>query len=156
MFGSKRNRDSPSSGVAKDEKHMSTSGLSNSQIKRATRTRRIWALLTSFLLLLSVVFLILVEVGNTNSSSSIRNSIYFIRLNLADIIPQTVPDATIVNSIAQTLGLHDFYQVGLWNFCQGYVDQGITDCSNPETSYWFNPVEILLSQLLAGATSMIS
>jgi len=58
----------------------------------------------------------------------------------------------LVNSLARSLGLHDFYQVGLWNFCEGYNDEGITHCSAPQTLYWFNPVEILLNELLAGAT----
>jgi hypothetical protein len=50
------------------------------------------------------------------------------------------------------LGLHDFYQVGLWSFCEGYNDEGITRCSNPKTLYWFNPVQIILDELLSGAT----
>lgn len=49
--------------------------------------------------------------------------IYFFKLNMANIIPQSVPNLTLVNSIARTLGLHDFYQVGLWNFCEGYDDE---------------------------------
>jgi hypothetical protein len=57
-----------------------------------------------------------------------------------------------VSSLARSLGLHDFYQVGLWNFCEGYNGEGITYCSTPVSLYWFNPVEILLSELLAGAT----
>lgn len=58
----------------------------------------------------------------------------------------------LVNSLARSLGLHDFYQVGLWNFCEGYNDEGITSCSKPQTLYWFDPVKILLNELLAGAT----
>lgn len=129
-------------------------GPSKQQLKRATRTRKVFSLLTSFLLLISVVFVILVEVGNTSKSSSIRNKIYFIKLNLTNIIPESVPNSLLVNSIARTLGLHDFYQVGLWNFCEGYNDEGVTNCSTPETLYWFNPVQIILNELLAGATSM--
>ncbi|PPJ50146.1 hypothetical protein CBER1_04849 [Cercospora berteroae] len=121
------------------------------QIKRATRQRFIWALLSSFLLLISVVFLILVEMGNTSISSTV-NKIWFIRLDLSDIIPVSVPNAVLINSIAQSLGLHDFYTVGLWNYCEGYEGQGVTNCSPPETLYWFNPVAIVQSQLLAGAT----
>jgi len=56
------------------------------------------------------------------------------------------------NSLARSLGLHDFYQVGLWNFCEGYNNEGITHCSKPKGLYWFNPVEILLNELLSGAT----
>lgn len=47
-------------------------------------------------------------------------SLYFFKLDLADIIPTSVPNASLINSIAQTIGLHDFYQVGLWNFCEGF------------------------------------
>jgi len=62
-----------------------------------------------------------------------------------------VPNSVLINSIAQTLGLHDFYQVGLWSFCEGYNGQGVTHCSKPRTLYWFNPVQILRNELLAGA-----
>lgn len=124
---------------------------SKTGIKHATRTRLFFALLTSFCFLVSLVFLILVEVGNT-SSRKVVGSIWFLKLDFANIIPQSVPDAVLVNSIAQTLGLHDFYQVGLWNFCEGNDGQ-ISSCSTPRTLYWFNPVQIIINELLSGATS---
>ena len=34
-----------------------------------------------------------------------------------------MPNASLINSIAQSIGLHDFYQVGLWNFCEGYMNE---------------------------------
>jgi SUR7/PalI family len=92
-----------------------------------------------------------VEIGSTHVKVS---SFYFIRLNLSQIVPASVPNAALLNTIAQTLGLHDYYQVGLWGFCEGNVGVGTTKCSKPQTLYWFNPVEILMSELLAGATSM--
>ena len=128
--------------------------LSESRVKAATRTRLIFALLTSFFFLIALVFLILVEVGNTHPSQPVLGSIYFLKLDLSHITPVSVPNAVLINSIARTLGLHDFYQVGLWNFCEGYYGQGITACSKPRTLYWFNPVQIILDELLAGATSM--
>lgn len=124
---------------------------STSTVKAATRTRLIFSLLTSLLFLIALVFLIFVEVGNTNAHHAVVGSIYFLKLDLSHIIPQAVPQATLINSIARTLGLHDFYQVGLWSYCEGYGN-GITGCSKPQTLYWFNPVEIILNQLLAGAT----
>lgn len=91
-------------------------------------------------------------IGNTNKKAVIRST-YFFKINLANIIPASTPSDTIfVNSLARSLGLHDFYQVGLWSFCEGYDNEGITDCSAPQAFYWFNPVEILLNELLAGAT----
>ncbi|KAH6631116.1 SUR7/PalI family-domain-containing protein [Chaetomium sp. MPI-SDFR-AT-0129] len=120
--------------------------------KRATRMRRNFALSASFAYLLSWIFLVLVLIGNTRNQPVLRG-IYFFKLDLADIIPTSVPNASLINSIAQSIGLHDFYQVGLWNFCEGYIgDIGITYCSPPQTLYWFNPVEILMSELLSGAT----
>ncbi|AEO62353.1 uncharacterized protein THITE_2106444 [Thermothielavioides terrestris NRRL 8126] len=138
---------SPSSPVSKEQ----AAGLSNAAIKRATRMRRGFALSASFAYVLSWIFLILVLIGNTHPRP-VLSSIYFFKLNLADIIPTSVPNASLINSIAQSIGLHDFYQVGLWNFCEGYVNVGITYCSPPRTLYWFNPVAVLMSELLAGAT----
>ena len=125
---------------------------SRKQLRRARRARRIWGLITSFLLFVSVVFIILVELGNVRMRPILTN-IYFIKLDLSDIIPVSVPNSVLINSIAQTLGLHDFYTVGLWGFCEGYNGEGITNCSKPKTLYWFNPVEILQNELLSGATS---
>ncbi|KAF2210450.1 hypothetical protein CERZMDRAFT_99509 [Cercospora zeae-maydis SCOH1-5] len=151
MFG--RKKDDGVTDMGSDSERAETHDYepSKAQIKRATRQRFIWALLSSLLLLISVVFLILVEIGNTSISSTL-NKIWFIRLDLSDIIPVSVPNAVLINSIAQSLGLHDFYTVGLWNYCEGYNGQGVTHCSPPETLYWFNPVAIVQSQLLAGAT----
>lgn len=108
-------------------------------------------LFTAGLYLISAVFLILVEIGNINDKAVIRDT-YFLKIGLANVIPENVPNAVFINSIAQSIGLHDFYQVGLWGFCEGYNGQGITYCSKPKTLYWFNPVEILLNELLAGAS----
>ena len=157
MFGRKKKSDEEgeaSGRSSSDNTLTNEEGPSKAQIKRATRTRFCWALLTSFLLLISVIFTILVEVGDT-AVDDIRNSIYFLKLDVSDIIPVSVPNAVLINSIAQSLGLHDFYTVGMWNYCEGYNGQGTTSCTDPQTLYWFNPVEIIRSQLLAGATSTL-
>ena len=116
-----------------------------------TRTRSVFALISSLLFLVALVFIILIEIGNTSASQPVLNSIYFLKLDLSHVIALSVPQAQLINSIARTLGLHDFYQVGLWNYCQGYGDE-VSDCSKPKAMYWFDPVEIILSELLAGAT----
>ncbi|KAI4269907.1 MAG: hypothetical protein LQ337_007009 [Flavoplaca oasis] len=127
------------------------STISHATVLHATRIRRTFAYLSSFLFLVTLVFLILVEIGCVSANRPVIPSIYFIKLDLTNIIPRSVPNFRLVNSIARTLGLHDFYQVGLWNYCAGYGDQ-VTECSKPQKLYWFNPVEILLSELLAGAS----
>ncbi|KAI9728894.1 MAG: hypothetical protein M1834_007152 [Cirrosporium novae-zelandiae] len=128
-----------------------TPSLEPTQIKRATRTRRIFSLLSSFFFLVTVVFLILVLVGSTHKHP-ILEKIYFLKIDLSNIVPLSVPNAVLINSIAQTIGLHDFYQVGLWNFCEGYNSDGVTNCGTPKTMYWFDPVTIILNELLAGAS----
>lgn len=104
--------------------------------------------------LLAWIFLVLVLVGNISNKPVLRDT-YFLKLDLSNIIPESVPNAVFINSIARTIGLHDFYQVGVWNFCEGYDDSGITSCSHPQTLYWFDPVSILLNELLSGATSTV-
>lgn len=71
------------------------------------------------------------------------------------MIPRAFPNSTLVNSIAQTLGLRGFYQVGLWNYCEGYPSEGVTSCGPPRALYSLDPVAVLLSQLLEGATSEV-
>ncbi|CZS98397.1 hypothetical protein WAI453_005836 [Rhynchosporium graminicola] len=120
-------------------------------IKKATLTRKTWIMISCFCFFVSVIFLILTIIGNINDKPVIRNT-YFYSLDLTNIIPSSANDIQLINSLARSLGLHDFYQVGLWNFCEGYKDEGITYCSKPKPRFWFNPVEVLLNELLSGAT----
>ncbi|KAJ5827508.1 Actin cortical patch SUR7/pH-response regulator PalI, partial [Penicillium robsamsonii] len=125
---------------------------STAPIDRQRKSNVHWhRLVRSLLYLIAWIFLLLVVIGNTSNKPVLRNT-YFLYLDLANIIPISIPNAVLINSIAQTIGLHDFYQVGLWNFCEGYNGQGITYCSKPKTLYAFNPVEIILDELLSGAT----
>jgi hypothetical protein len=145
LFGRRRSHNSGSTAV---EPHAE---LTKPQLKRATRTRKTAALLTSLFLFIAFIFLVLLQISGTSNRPVLRNW-YFIRLDLSNIVPSSVPNFALINTIAQTLGLHDFYQVSLWNFCEGYKGEGVTFCSKPETLYWFNPVEILRNELLAGAS----
>ncbi|OOG01140.1 hypothetical protein ASPCADRAFT_203006 [Aspergillus carbonarius ITEM 5010] len=117
-----------------------------------SRSKVLWhRILRSFCYLIAWIFLILVVIGSVADKPVIRQT-YFLEINLANIIPLSTPNAVLIDTIARTIGLHDFYQVGLWNYCEGYLEQGITHCSKPKVLYWFNPVEIILSELLSGAT----
>jgi hypothetical protein len=49
-----------------------------------------------------------VVIGNLNKNT--LTSVYFYKLDLANIVPTSVPNANLINSIARTIGLHDFYQ----------------------------------------------
>jgi hypothetical protein len=84
--------------------------------------RRNTAVGASTLYFLSIPFLILVIIGNTHINSTL-NDIYFFQLDVSQVIPISVENSNLLNSVARSLGLHDFYQVGLWNFCEGYLDE---------------------------------
>lgn len=111
-----------SSGVSSAEKTSPRAHrrqVSKADIQRSTRLRKSFAAVASISYLVSFVFLILILIGNTHNQPVLRD-VYFFKLDLANIIPLSAPNAVLINSIARTLGLHDFYQVGLWNFCEGY------------------------------------
>lgn len=130
------------------------SALEKSLHASRQRSTVIWhRIVRSLVYLLAFVFLLLVMIGNISNKPVLRES-YFFKLDTANVVPQSVPNAIFINTIARSIGLHDFYQVGLWNYCEGYYDTGITYCSTPKAMFWFDPVKILLNELLAGATSM--
>jgi hypothetical protein len=120
--------------------------------RRRAATVHTHRIIRSLVYLLAWIFVLLVVIGNVSDKPVLRNT-YFLYLDLSNIIPLSVPNAVLINSIARSIGLHDFYQVGLWNFCEGYDGEGITRCSKPQTLYSFNPIKIIVSELLSGASS---
>lgn len=88
----------------------------------AHKTRRNTTIAASVFYFLTIPFLILVLIGNINKNK-ILGDIYFFKLDVSHIIPISVANANLLNSVARSLGLHDFYQVGLWSFCEGYNDE---------------------------------
>ncbi|KAL7266740.1 hypothetical protein RUND412_010696 [Rhizina undulata] len=132
------------------------STISSTTATPSKPTNKIWTTLpyaASFASFTAIIFSILVIIGNTYNTHSLTN-MYFLKIDVSNVIPRSFPNAALVNTIAQTLGLRDFYQVGLWNYCEGYKKRGVTYCSKPTPMYAFDPVSILMSQLLQGATSM--
>lgn len=96
-------------------------------------TRRNTAIAASVLYFLTIPFLILVLIGNTKKSSSVLTDIYFFKLDVSQIIPIAVANSNLLNSVARSLGLHDFYSVGLWNFCEATMtSRSIRDTPLPQ------------------------
>lgn len=119
--------------------------------RRRATTVHSHRIIRSLFYLIAWIFVLLVCIANLADKPVLRST-YFLYLDLTDIIPVSVPNAYLINSIARSIGLHDFYQVGLWGFCEGYNGDGITGCSKPKSLYAFNPVDIILNELLAGAS----
>ncbi|KAK1253607.1 hypothetical protein MKX07_001684 [Trichoderma sp. CBMAI-0711] len=138
------------------------------------------AIIAGLCYFVTIPFLILVLIGNTHINGFL-DDIFFFKLDVSHIIPISVENSNLLNSVARSLGLHDFYQVGVWSYCEGYNDEyvllhpstlyiyhlckhgkahiccsffsnrGVTFCSPPKSFFWFDPVEVLVGELLAGA-----
>ncbi|KAF2275881.1 integral membrane protein-like protein [Westerdykella ornata] len=111
------------------------------------------------LTLASLICQVLVFMGQLNRNSAIQRDLYFFKANtkdfnpkpLSDIpdIPHTDTDNRLINAlqgVSTSASLKDFYQVGLWNYCEGEIDASGKDtivyCSPRKASYWFNPIEV--------------
>ncbi|RYC55294.1 hypothetical protein CHU98_g10913 [Xylaria longipes] len=128
----RRRQDAPNNVEAEKESGSLQSTENEARLKRGTTTRRNAIFILIFFYLVAIVFLLLVEIGNTRNNA-ILGSMYFFKLDLTNVLVQSAPTSlSLQNSIARTLGLHDYYQ--------------------PDASFWFNPVDILLNELLSGAS----
>jgi len=115
--------------------------------------RKTATITTGVLYTLATVFLLVAVLGSVNGTSTAAaalSHIYFFKLDLSSIIPTSVNNAVLLNSVARSMGLHDFYQVGLWNFCEGYIDEYVVavSCS---WSLW-----LFVSMRMLGANSSCS
>ncbi|KAI5857112.1 SUR7/PalI family-domain-containing protein [Tricharina praecox] len=128
--------------------------ITASSTSRKPRCRDPYVIIAQSSTLLAIIFQLIVFLGNIRNTNALTD-IYFLKIDVSQVIPRSYPNAVLVNSIAQTLGLRGFYQVGLWNYCEGYQGEGVTYCGSPKALYSFDPVTILLSQLLEGATIAI-
>ncbi|KAH0498250.1 hypothetical protein TgHK011_005515 [Trichoderma gracile] len=119
-------------------------------VSQAMAVRQWTAIIAGLCYFITIPFLILVLIGNTHINGFL-DDIFFFKLDVSHIIPISVENSNLLNSVARSLGLHDFYQVGVWSYCEGYNDEGVTFCSPPKSFFWFDPVEVLVGELLAGA-----
>lgn len=99
----------------------------------------------------SLVCIILVGLGCTSKGSTVDN-FYFAKLDLKNLSTDSLKIDKGLNPFTKALqqadaagNIHDFYIIGLWNYCYGdYVngDYKVTTCTPRETKFWFNPVEV--------------
>ncbi|CAK7201176.1 hypothetical protein SEUCBS139899_003879 [Sporothrix eucalyptigena] len=128
------------------------------QIWIETRARRYLIAVCCVLYLVSTILLIVAQTGSTNNSRS-STSIFLFRFNLSVLFDSSssgtdfnATDLALADAISESLGLYNYYQVGLWGYCEGDSVNDFTSCSRPQAFYWFNPVAILLSEMLNTST----
>lgn len=61
-------------------------------------------------------------------------------------------DVAWSHALTQSLGIRNYYQSGLWGYCEGDSTSSFSSCSRPQAFYWFNPVGIIFSELLNTST----
>ncbi|KAA8647414.1 hypothetical protein EYZ11_006073 [Aspergillus tanneri] len=126
---------------------------------------RILCIFTPYALTIaSLVCIIMVGIGCTNSSSGTLNNLYFFRANLQNLTTTAskskVSDAleaahlkvndgdikTALEQIQKQFDVADFYTVGLLGYCDGNVTNGdhyeVKECSKPKAQFYFNPIEV--------------
>ncbi|KAJ9220947.1 hypothetical protein DTO207G8_2643 [Paecilomyces variotii] len=124
---------------------------------------RIVCIFTPYLLTIaSLICLILVGVGCTNKNSSTLNNLYFFRADLQNLtttasdVSSTLSSAlgasdtssnlsSLLNEAEKELNLKDFYDIGLFGYCDGDVTNDefkTTNCSKAKAGFWFNPVQV--------------
>lgn len=94
------------------------------------KARRNTTIVAMVLYFITLPFLVLVLIGNTHING-VLNDFYFFKLDVSHIIPIAVANSRLLNSVARSLGLHDFYSDGLWNFCEGYNDEYVSPPNSP-------------------------
>ncbi|KAF2476445.1 uncharacterized protein BDR25DRAFT_277567 [Lindgomyces ingoldianus] len=103
----------------------------------------------------SLICLILVFSGQLNKNMALQNDLYFFKADTKDFTenPDVLENSNLDNVLLQALtgaakskDLKDFYQVGLWNYCEGDTDDKnkdtVTYCSPRKANFWFNPIDV--------------
>ncbi|KAK6349208.1 hypothetical protein TWF730_009959 [Orbilia blumenaviensis] len=110
------------------------------------------------------LIVISVFIGQTNVNNAFLNRFYFLRLDtryidapnelgdipgqLDDIIRDAVGINLTIQNTANLIGVSDFYQAGLFNYCSGTYDNvtgswDVKNCSSPSSSFVFNIIDII-------------
>jgi hypothetical protein len=106
----------------------------------------------------------MVGLGCTKSSSSTLNNLYFFRADLQNLTTSSsvtsavssalesagvdVSSSDLANALDEAqkqLKIKDFYDIGLWGYCDGDVTSGnykTQNCSKPKAEFYFNPITI--------------
>lgn len=107
----------------------------------------------------SLVCLVLVFLGSRDAHNSVTRDFYFFKVDASNFtsnssVPNILPGTNLdQNLLEQFTGsasagnISDFYQVGLWAYCDGNKTSGKSDetisfCSKSEASYFFNITEV--------------
>ncbi|KAK9481376.1 actin cortical patch SUR7/pH-response regulator pali [Lipomyces japonicus] len=93
----------------------------------------------------ALVLVIFVLLGNL-TANGILSKLYFLRVNISDLKIEVDGQSYAISDNA----LPDFYQAGIWNYCQGTISDNVynvTSCTKSKGLFAFNPISIIEDQL---------
>ncbi|KAJ5281049.1 hypothetical protein N7478_006421 [Penicillium angulare] len=128
---------------------------------------RVACIFTPYVLTIaSLICIIFVGLGCTKASSNALNNLYFLRINLENMTSEGSKTTTKIENILSENGitdvsssdvsdvidqlksdstLADFYQIGLWGYCDGDITNNkkdVSTCSNPKAEFYFDPFSV--------------
>ncbi|PLB45499.1 hypothetical protein P170DRAFT_413762 [Aspergillus steynii IBT 23096] len=127
---------------------------------------RIFCIFTPYVLTIaSLICIIMVGLGCTNSGSNNLNELYFFRANLENMTTSATTDSKVsdalekahlkvndgdiksaLEQVQKQFGISDFYTVGLWGYCDGNVTDSneykVEECSKPKAQFYFDPLKV--------------
>ncbi|KAJ5669089.1 hypothetical protein N7462_010159 [Penicillium macrosclerotiorum] len=114
----------------------------------------------------SLICIIMVGLGCTKASSGTLNNLYFARFDLQNLSSSGSKTSTEIENILEENGitsvnasevsdiiqqlqddstLADFYQFGLWSYCDGNISNSkfsVEECSKPKSEFYFDPLSV--------------
>ncbi|KAL4973899.1 SUR7/PalI family-domain-containing protein [Aspergillus desertorum] len=127
---------------------------------------RIICIFTPYVLTVAaLICLIVVGLGSTDNGTDSLRDLYFFRADLRDLnsstpiqnsvssvlddLNITVSDGDLssaLEEVQQYFNIPDFYNIGLFGYCQGNVTSSdnyrVSNCSSPDAQFWFDPVDV--------------
>ncbi|KAK9318552.1 actin cortical patch SUR7/pH-response regulator pali [Lipomyces starkeyi] len=100
-----------------------------------------------FFTIAALVLTIFVIISNLEDHG-ILSKLYFMRLNTQNL--SVTVQSNTVTAASINPSFPDFFQVGLWNYCQGTISDNvytITNCSATHGLFYFNPISIIEQNL---------
>jgi hypothetical protein len=117
--------------------------------EKSIRRRKQMTVAAEFCSIVALGSLVMVLLGSTHVNN-VLDDIWFMRVKSNSPFPKHNPlyKDVFLDGIGNinAAQMPHFYQVGLWNYCEGFDEIGITYCSTPTPAHYFNPVESMLKK----------
>lgn len=117
--------------------------------EKSIRRRKQMTVAAEFCSIVALGSLVMVLLGSTHVNN-VLDDIWFMRVKSNSPFPKHNPlyKDVFLDGIGNinAAQMPHFYQVGLWNYCEGFDGIGITYCSTPTPAHYFNPVESMFKK----------